>query len=224
MAQMGLPIELCRALASMNIITPTPIQKASLPVSLAGESVLLCAETGSGKSLAFLLPLVARLKNDEVALGINARPKRPRAIVLAPTRELAAQLLTVAKGLARFAKFSSVGVLGGSSMAAQAKKLLQPVDLLVATPGRLLDLVKDGHVSLGDVRFVVADEADTMASQGFGADLEKLLSGIVAASEAAKESHRQAADLSAKQVLIMSSLPNSCPNSPLHVVCSFIQT
>lgn len=73
--QMGLPVELCRALAAQNINTPTPIQKASLPVSLAGESVLLCAETGSGKSLAFLLPLVARLKNDELALGIKARPK-----------------------------------------------------------------------------------------------------------------------------------------------------
>ena len=78
--------------------------------------LLLCC---TGKSLAFLLPLVARLKNDELALGIKARPKRPRAIVLAPTRELAAQLLGVAKGLSRYAKFSSVGVLGGSSMAAQ---------------------------------------------------------------------------------------------------------
>ena len=73
---MGLPVELCRALAAMNIHTPTAIQKASLPVSLAGESVLLCAETGSGKSLAFLLPLVSRLKSDELARGINARPKR----------------------------------------------------------------------------------------------------------------------------------------------------
>ena len=198
--QMGLPIELCRALASMNIHTPTPIQKASLPVSLAGESVLLCAETGSGKSLAFLLPLVSRLKKDELALGINARPKRPRAVVLAPTRELAAQLLSVAKGLSRHAKFSSVGVLGGSSIAAQAKKLQQPVDLLVATPGRLLDLVKDGHVSLGDVRFVVADEADTMAAQGFGAELEKLLSSVVAASAAAKESYLKSAELSAKEL------------------------
>lgn len=134
--QMGLSVELCRALADMNINTPTAIQKASLPVSLAGESVLLCAETGSGKSLAFLLPLVSRLKSDELARGIIARPKRPRAIVLAPTRELAAQLLGVAKGLSRHAKFSSVGVLGGSSMAAQAKRLNQPVDLVVATPGR----------------------------------------------------------------------------------------
>lgn len=122
--QMGLPVELCRALKDMNINTPTAIQSASLPVSLAGESVLLCAETGSGKSLAFLLPLVARLKNDELVLGINARPKRPRAVVLAPTRELAAQLLGVAKGLSRHAKFSSVGVVGGSSMAAQAKSEL----------------------------------------------------------------------------------------------------
>jgi superfamily II DNA/RNA helicase len=197
---MGLPIELCRALATMNINTPTPIQRASLPVSLAGESVLLCAETGSGKSLAFLLPLVARLKNDELALGINARPKRPRAVVLAPTRELAAQLLGVAKGLSRYAKFSSMGVLGGTSSAAQAKRLQQPVDLLVATPGRLLDLVKDGHVSLGDVRFVVADEADTMAAQGFGAELEQLLSSVVAASAAAKESYKKSAELSAKEL------------------------
>ena len=198
--QMGLSVELCRSLADMNIHTPTPIQRESLPVSLAGESVLLCAETGSGKSLAFLLPLVSRLKNDEIALGIHARPKRPRAIVLAPTRELAAQLLGVAKGLSRHAKFSSVGALGGSSMAAQAKRLKQPVDLLVATPGRLVDLVKEGHVSLGDVRFVVADEADTMAAQGFGPDLEKLLSSIVAASDAAKETHRKALELEAQQL------------------------
>lgn len=197
---MGLSVELCRALAAMNIQTPTAIQKASLPVSLAGESVLLCAETGSGKSLAFLLPLVSRLKSDELARGINARPKRPRAIVLAPTRELAAQLLGVAKGLSRHARFSSVGVLGGSSIAAQAKRLNQPVDLVVATPGRLLDLVNAGHVSLGDVRFVAADEADTMAAQGFGVELEKLLSSIVAASQAAKESFKKASELSVQQL------------------------
>jgi superfamily II DNA/RNA helicase len=203
--QMGLSVELCRALADMNINTPTPIQRASLPVSLAGESVLLCAETGSGKSLAFLLPLVARLKNDEHVLGIHARPKRPRALVLAPTRELASQILAVAKGLSRHAKFSSMAALGGSSMAAQAKQLQRPVDLVIATPGRLVDLLKDGLVSLGDVRFVVADEADTMAAQGFATELEKILSTIVAASDAAKKAHKEAADMAAQQLANASS-------------------
>ncbi|EKX54359.1 hypothetical protein GUITHDRAFT_160645 [Guillardia theta CCMP2712] len=194
----GLIPELCAALGDMNINTPTAIQKESLPLSLAGESVLLCAETGSGKSLAFLLPLVNRLKVDEFVLGINARPKRPRAVVIVPTRELGSQILGVAKGLSKHAKFSSLGLLGGASSAMQAKRLEQPVDLVIATPGRLLDHINDNHLSLGDVRFVVADEADTMAAQGFGEELRKIFEAISGASTAARENYVKSEELRAK--------------------------
>jgi len=122
-ASFGLIPELCEALAQMGITEPTNIQAQSLPVSLAGESVLLCAETGSGKSLSFLLPAINRMKIDETSRGMSTRPKRPRALVLAPTRELGAQLLSVAKSLSGTAKFSSMGLLGGSPPGEQMKKL-----------------------------------------------------------------------------------------------------
>jgi len=197
-ASYGLIPELCDALAGMRIIEPTSIQAQSLPVSLAGESVLLCAETGSGKSLSFLLPAVHRIKIDEMSRGIRTRPRRPRALILAPTRELGAQLLSVAKDLSGKAKFSSMGLLGGSPPGEQIKRLERGVDLVVATTGRLRDFVRNGHLTLGDVRFIAADEADTMASQGFADDLRFVFEAVAGASAAAKESYKQAAALRAK--------------------------
>ncbi|KAJ1482645.1 P-loop containing nucleoside triphosphate hydrolase protein [Baffinella frigidus] len=190
-ARYGLIPELCDALTQMGIVEPTNIQAQSLPVSLAGESVLLCAETGSGKSFSFLLPAVNRLKIDETSRGMRTRPKRPRALILAPTRELGAQLLSVAKSLSGTAKFSSMGLLGGSPPGEQMKRLERGVDLVVATTGRLRDFVKDGHIRLSDVRFIAADEADTMASQGFADDLKFVFSAVAAASNAAKESYEK---------------------------------
>ena len=190
-ASFGLIPELCEALAQMGITEPTNIQAQSLPVSLAGESVLLCAETGSGKSLSFLLPAINRMKIDETSRGMGTRPKRPRALILAPTRELGAQLLSVAKALSGTAKFSSMGLLGGSPPGEQMKKLDRGVDLVVATTGRLRDFVKEGHIRLGDVRFIAADEADTMASQGFGEDLKYVFEAVAKASSAAKESYEK---------------------------------
>eukprot|EP00960_Hanusia_phi_P044787 756811-Hanusia_phi.AAC.11 len=157
----GLIPELCAALHDINIITPTPIQKESLPLSLAGESVLLCAETGSGKSLAFLLPLVNRLKVDEFVLGINARPKRPRAgelkrrlslltalhaVVIVPTRELGSQILGVAKGLSKHAKHN-----GSAGME------------------------------------IIQRAACMTVLQGFGEELKKIFEAISGASAAARE-------------------------------------
>ena len=104
---------------------------------VSGESVLLCAETGSGKTLSFLLPLAQRIKTDELALGITTRPRRPRALVLVPTRELGQQILAVAKDLSRAARFSCAGIFGGASVAEQARRLSMPIDLVIGTPGRL---------------------------------------------------------------------------------------
>jgi superfamily II DNA/RNA helicase len=145
-----------------------------------------------------LLPLAQRIKTDELTLGITTRPRRPRALVLVPTRELGQQILGVAKDLSRAARFSCAGVFGGASVAEQARRLALPIDLVVGTPGRLAEMVAQGHVSLGDVRFLVADEADTMASQGFGEDLRKLFQGVVGAANAAKDSHTRAQELLAR--------------------------
>lgn len=194
----GLLPTLCKALSEMGISVPTEIQKESLPTAITGESVLLCAETGSGKTLSFLLPLVQRIKIDEDQHGIQTRPHRPRALVLVPTRELGQQILQVAKGLSRHAKFSSCGLFGGASMARQAERLHDGVDLVVGTPGRIVQLMKEGELRVGDVRFVVADEADTMAAQGFGDDLKTILESVASAGRAARESHDRAAEMKSR--------------------------
>jgi superfamily II DNA/RNA helicase len=201
----GLLPSLCTALSEMGITVPTEIQRESLPTAIKGESVLLCAETGSGKTLSFLLPLVQRIKMDENNCGIKTRPHRPRGLVLVPTRELGQQILGVAKGLSRHAKFSSCGVFGGASMARQADRLGEGVDLVVGTPGRIVQLMDEGQLRVGDVRFVVADEADTMAAQGFGDDLQKILGSVASAGKAARDSYGSAEAMKSKLEALLST-------------------
>jgi superfamily II DNA/RNA helicase len=168
-AQLGLPEELLRALAEAGINSPFPIQSATIPDALAGRDVLGRAQTGSGKTLAFGLAMLARLN------GGRARPKRPRALVLVPTRELAMQ---VADSLAPLAK--SLGLwcrtaVGGMAFTRQADALSRGVDLLIATPGRLSDHVRQGTASLGDCNFIALDEADQMADMGFMPQVREIL-------------------------------------------------
>ncbi len=162
-ARLGVPTPLADVLAGLDITTPTPIQAATLPDSLAGRDVLGRGRTGSGKTYAFLLPLVSRL----TAVPQRRRAKRPRALILAPTRELATQIEEALKPLASTAGLTSRTVFGGVSQVPQVKALASGVDILVACPGRLLDLMGQGMVSLDEIEITVLDEADQMADMGF---------------------------------------------------------
>ncbi len=166
-ADLKLSPDALRALEAMKIIEPTPIQAAVIPDALAGRDVLGKAPTGSGKTFGFGLPLLE--------LVDKADPRRPRGLVLAPTRELAEQikrdLMPVAIALDR----SLVSIYGGVGMGKQIAALRQGVDVVIATPGRLLDLMDQGEVALDKVDRVVVDEADRMADMGFLPDVRQIL-------------------------------------------------
>ncbi len=169
-AGLGVPDALVRRLADRGITSPFPIQTATLPDSLAGRDVLGRGRTGSGKTLAFALPLVAALSR-----GPRARARRPVGLVLVPTRELAAQVAEVVTPLAQAVGLRVATVFGGVPAARQTKALDAGVDIVVACPGRLLDLMSSRHVTLGDVRVTVLDEADHMADLGFLPSVRRLL-------------------------------------------------
>ncbi|WP_084310978.1 DEAD/DEAH box helicase [Phycicoccus elongatus] len=168
---LGVPSSLTSVLADRGITTPTPIQAATLPDSLAGRDVLGRGRTGSGKTYAFLLPLVARL----AASGTRRTPKRPRALILAPTRELVTQIDEALQPLLASNRMSSRTVFGGVGQNPQVAALRQGIDVVVACPGRLEDLIGQGHVSLDKVEITILDEADHMADLGFLPAVRRLL-------------------------------------------------
>ena len=159
---LGVPAELSAVLSEHGITTPTPIQAATLPDSLAGRDVLGRGRTGSGKTYAFLLPLVARL-----AGGPRAKAKRPRALVLAPTRELVGQIKASLEPLAATAGLTIQTVFGGVGARPQITGLKNGADIVLACPGRLEDLIAEGHADLSEVAITILDEADHMADLGF---------------------------------------------------------
>lgn len=165
-----MPARLAGVLSGLGIVTPTPIQSATLPDALAGRDVLGRGRTGSGKTYAFLLPLVARLSD-----GSSARSKAPRALILAPTRELANQIDQALAPLAQAAGLTSRTIFGGVGQNPQVTALRRGVDILVACPGRLEDLIGQGHCSLAAIEVTVIDEADHMADLGFLPAVRRLL-------------------------------------------------
>jgi superfamily II DNA/RNA helicase len=167
---LGVPARLSDVLAGLGIDTPTPIQAATLPDALAGRDVLGRGRTGSGKTYAFLLPLVARLSG-----GPRSRSTAPRALILAPTRELVGQIDAALAPLAKAAGLSTRTVYGGVGQNPQVNALRQGTDIVVACPGRLEDLINQGHCSLGDIEVTVLDEADHMADLGFLPGVRRLL-------------------------------------------------
>jgi superfamily II DNA/RNA helicase len=167
--ELGVPARLSAELAKAGILKPFPIQAVTLPDALAGRDVLGRAQTGSGKTLAFGLALLARLN------GGQARPKHPRAIVLVPTRELAMQVSDALTPLARSLGLWCRTVVGGLSFSKQADQLRRGVDLLIATPGRLSDHVRQGTCVLDEVQFTALDEADQMADMGFMPQVRAIL-------------------------------------------------
>ena len=171
-AELGVPAGLIRALAGVGITTPFPIQAATLPDSLAGRDVLGRGRTGSGKTYAFALPVLARL-----AAGTPAprRPGRPRALILAPTRELASQIEATLAPLAQALGLRTLTIFGGVRPNPQITALRAGVDILIACPGRLEDHVGTGYANLDAVEITVLDEADHMADLGFLPVVRRLL-------------------------------------------------
>ncbi|HEV7788333.1 MAG TPA: DEAD/DEAH box helicase [Pseudonocardia sp.] len=170
-AELGVPSVLVKALAAQGITTPRPIQAATLPDSLAGRDVLGRGRTGSGKTYAFVLPLLARLS----AGGASRRPSRPRALILAPTRELVTQIEAAIAPLANALSLRTLTVFGGVGANPQIRGLRAGVDILVACPGRLADHIREGHASLDAVEITVLDEADHMADLGFLPEVRRLM-------------------------------------------------
>ena len=170
----GLAEVLLRALAHEGYTTPTPIQAQSIPALMKGRDLLGIAQTGTGKTAAFALPILHKL----IAENVRPQPKAVRALVLAPTRELAAQIADSFKAYGRFAKMSVGVVVGGVSAGPQIQALARGLDVLVATPGRLLDHLQSGHVKLDTTRIVVLDEADHMLDLGFIKPIKQIVAKL----------------------------------------------
>jgi len=170
-ASLGIRPDLVEALQAAGIARPFPVQALTIPDALAGLDVCGKAKTGSGKTLAFGLPLIERTER-------GSRRRRPRSLVLVPTRELANQITDALVPLAQARSLWLTAVYGGVSMLRQIQALHAGVDIVIATPGRLNDLLERDELSLEDVRFVVIDEADQMADMGFLPQVERILSRI----------------------------------------------
>ncbi|MFZ9284297.1 MAG: DEAD/DEAH box helicase [Candidatus Nanopelagicales bacterium] len=167
--KLGLNPKLVNALDAQGIVTPFPIQAATIPDALAGHDILGKGQTGSGKTLAFGLTLLHNIT------GLRAKPGRPLAVVLAPTRELAQQINEVISKLGKSVGQESALIAGGLSYGKQVSAMKRSIGVVVATPGRLLDLVEKKHVRMDDVEIMVLDEADQMADMGFLPDVKRIL-------------------------------------------------
>lgn len=169
-SDLGLSPEILTAVNDSGYTTPTPIQEQAIPYVLMGRDVLGCAQTGTGKTAGFTLPMI-----DILSSG-RARARMPRSLIIAPTRELAAQVSENFEKYGKHGKLSMALLIGGSSFVEQEKKLDRGVDVLIATPGRLLDLFERGKILLADVKILVIDEADRMLDMGFIPDVERIVS------------------------------------------------
>ena len=163
---LGLDERLLKAVRSMGYDVPTPIQQQAIPAIIDGKDVVGCAQTGTGKTAAFTLPTLQR---------VHAGNRRPAALIVTPTRELAVQIEGVAKQASRFTQHRVAVVYGGVGYGPQAAALRKGVDILVATPGRLLDLCNQGDCRLDRVEVLVLDEADRMLDMGFWPDVKRIL-------------------------------------------------
>lgn len=167
---LGLSEAILRDLADAKFVSPTPIQEQAIPPALAGRDVIGCAQTGTGKTAAFVIPMIERLAT---------LPKgQPKALILAPTRELALQTLTTIEKLGRSRRISATVIVGGADMQAQVRGLRQRPDILVATPGRLLDHMWNGTILLSSITMLVLDEADRMLDMGFAPQINQILDAL----------------------------------------------
>jgi ATP-dependent RNA helicase RhlE len=194
-----------RALHEEGFTTPTPIQRQAIPPLLAGHDLMGCAQTGSGKTAAFTVPILQNLARNQK----NPVPRSARALILAPTRELAAQIASCSAGFGKYLRLRQAVVFGGVSKKRQAAELARGVDILVATPGRLLDLMGDGAVLLRMVEILVLDEADRMLDMGFIPDVKRIIASL--------PSRRQTMLFSATLPPSISSLAESILQNPQRI-------
>ena len=168
-ADLGLSPEIFRAVEDMGYRTPTPIQAQAIPSVLMGRDVLGCAQTGTGKTASFVLPML------DILSGSRARARMPRSLILEPTRELALQVAENFVLYGKYLKLNHALLIGGESLSDQKEALMKGVDVLIATPGRLMDLFERGGLLLTDTKILVIDEADRMLDMGFIPDVEKIV-------------------------------------------------
>jgi len=201
----GLAEPIMRALTEENYSTPTPIQAQTIPIALTGRDIIGIAQTGTGKTAAFALPILHRL------LAERRRPaaKSCRVVVLSPTRELSGQILDSFNAYGRHLRLTSTLVIGGVPMGRQVRALLGGVEILVATPGRLLDLIHSNAIKLAEVQFLVLDEADRMLDMGFINDIRKIAAKL--------PRQRQTLFFSATMPPDIAELAHSMLHNPAHV-------
>jgi ATP-dependent RNA helicase RhlE len=203
-SELGLSAELLRATEKQGYVEATPIQQQAIPLILEGHDLLAGAQTGTGKTAGFTLPLLQRLQ--------NAAPqgnKRVRALILVPTRELAAQVAESVEDYGRYLPFTSTVIFGGVSINPQISKLRRGVDIVIATPGRLLDHMERGTIRLDSVETLVLDEADRMLDMGFIRDIRKVLKVI--------PKNRQNLLFSATFSTEIKQLANELLNAPMEI-------
>lgn len=203
-SQLGLSAKLLRAIEHQGYTQATPIQQQAIPLILAGHDLLAGAQTGTGKTAGFTLPLLHQLQ-----LSDHQGPQRIRALILVPTRELATQVSESVRDYGRFLPYRSAVIFGGVKINPQITKLRHGVDIVVATPGRLLDHIGRGTIHLGDVETLVLDEADRMLDMGFIHDIKKIMKALPA--------QRQNLLFSATFSKEINQLANNFLNSPVEI-------
>lgn len=174
---LGITPTILKAIKEEGYTHPTPIQEQSIPILLAGKDLLGCAQTGTGKTAAFSIPIIQHIYNDSYR---NIGRRKIRALIVTPTRELAIQ---IGENCSKYAKYTNVKntvIFGGVKQGAQTNALKSGVDILIATPGRLLDLMNQGFISLKDIKYCVLDEADHMLDMGFIHDIKRVIAALPA--------------------------------------------
>jgi ATP-dependent RNA helicase RhlE len=199
---LGIAEPITRSLDENNYVTPTPIQLSAIPSLLENQDLLGIAQTGTGKTAAFALPVLQHLFTNKV----RPKPRTTRALVLAPTRELAIQIADNCEIYSKYLNLRQTTIFGGVNQRSQVKVMSQGVDLLIATPGRLLDLMQQGHVDLKSVTHLILDEADRMLDMGFIRDIKKIIAPI--------PKQRQTLLFSATMPTSISSLAKNLLNNP----------
>jgi ATP-dependent RNA helicase RhlE len=205
--QLQLIEPLLKALQHEGYTTPTPIQQQAIPPILQRRDIRGCAQTGTGKTAAFALPLLQLMHQDK--LDAPNGPRGIKTLILTPTRELAIQIEESFKSYGHFLQIKQCVIFGGVSQVAQVNSLRRGVDVVVATPGRLLDLMQQGHVSLRDVQYLVLDEADRMLDMGFVHDVKRIISKLPV--------KRQTLFFSATMPSEINALANSILTNPVKV-------
>jgi ATP-dependent RNA helicase RhlE len=221
---LGLSDEIIRAVTERGYTIPTPIQLESIPAILSGRDLLAGAQTGTGKTAGFTLPILHKLSDKSIKGPSSGRPPI-RALILVPTRELAAQVEESVCDYSKYLKLSSMVMIGGINIKKQISRLRSRVDILVATPGRLLDHVQQKNIDLSHIQVLVLDEADRMLDMGFIRDIKKILKllpeqrqNLLFSATFSNEIQLLAEDLLNKPVMIEVAKRNATADKVTHVV------